>query len=59
MELKKAKELPSLAMLSNTLSNGSSVNGTHDEEVIRRKKGDRNFRTYVFLMLQNICHDFM
>ena len=51
MELKKAKELPSLAMLSNTLSNGSSVNGTHDEEVIRRKKGDRNFRTYVFLML--------
>ena len=59
MELKKPKELSSRVMLSNTLSNDSSVNGTHDEEVIRRKKGDRNFRTYVFLMLQNMCHDFM
>ena len=51
MELKKLEELPSRVMLSNTLSNGSSVNGTHDEEMIRRKKGDRNFRTYMFLML--------
>ena len=41
MKLKKPEELPSRAKLSITPSNGSSFNGTHDEEVIKCKKGDR------------------